>query len=61
MNYELVTIRGNVYNFYHDETLCTAIEFIEVKTNGSGFIVVTDEDEQQLYLKASEVITIRKM
>lgn len=59
MNYELVTIRGNVYNFYHNGTFFNVTEFIEVK--GNGFITVTDEDEQELYLRASEVISIREM
>lgn len=59
MSYELVTVRDNVYNFYHDETLYDVTDFIKGK--GNEFIVVTDEDEQELYLRASEVITIRKM
>lgn len=59
MNYELVTIRGNVYNFYYGGTLYDVTGFIEEK--GNGFVVVTDEDEQELYLRASEIITIRKM
>lgn len=59
MNYELVTIRDNVYNFYHEQGVYDVTEIIQ--ETGNGFIVVTDEDEQELYLRASEVITIRKM
>lgn len=58
MNYELVTVRGNVYNFYCGKGIYHLSEMIRL--TGNGFIVVTDEDEQELYLRASEVITIRK-
>lgn len=59
MNYELVTTRGNVYNFYYKQDIYYVTEVIEETRN--GFIVVTDEDEQELYLRASEVISIREM
>lgn len=59
MNYELVTKRGNVYNFYYKQELYDVAEIIKV--TGNDFIVVTDEDEQELYLRASEVISIREM
>lgn len=59
MNYELVTKRGNVYNFYYKQELYDVTEIIKIA--GNEFIVVTDEDEQELYLRASEVISIREM
>lgn len=59
MNYELVTTRGNVYNFYYKQDIYYVTEVIQETRN--GFIVVTDEDEQELYLRASEVISIREM
>lgn len=59
MNYELVSTRGNVYNFYYEQDVYDVTEIIQKA--GNGFIVVTDEDEQELYLRASEVISIREM
>lgn len=59
MNYELVTTRGNVYNFYYEQGVYDVTEIIQ--ETGKGFIVVTDEDEQELYLRASEVISVREM
>ena len=59
MNYELVTTRGNVYNFYYEQGVYDVTEIIQ--ETGNGFVVVTDEDEQELYLRASEVISVREM
>lgn len=59
MNYELVSTRGNVYNFYYEQGVYDVTEIIQ--ETGNGFIVVTDEDEQELYLRASEVISVREM
>lgn len=59
MNYELVTTRGNVYNFYYEQGVYDVTGIIQ--ETGKGFIVVTDEDEQELYLRASEVISVREM